>query len=188
MRRRILLISLNRCTVPDPVFPLGLSCLSAALRQAGHETRWFDCLTERGSIEAAVSEYRPDFVGISLRNIDDVQIRRQETYFEPLAGVCEAIRRTHRCPVILGGSGFSLFPARLLELSGADFGIQGEGEASLPALIRTLSLGEDYTWIPGLVFRRNGGIDVNPPRSGSAEIPSAPEDRPPPVAARYLET
>jgi len=35
MSSRVLLISANRCTAPDPVFPLGLAHINAALRQAG---------------------------------------------------------------------------------------------------------------------------------------------------------
>ncbi len=173
--------------MPDPVFPLGLSCVSAALRRAGHHTRWFDCLAGGDSPGAVLAEYRPDYVGISVRNIDDVQIRRQETFFDPLAGICEAVRRTHPCPVILGGSGFSLFPERLLEHSGADFGIQGEGEDSLPALIAALSRGEAYEDVPGLVFRQNGGIKVNPPRPASAHLVLGPADRPEPMTTPYLQ-
>ena len=44
MPSRILLISANRCTTPDAVFPLGLAHLNAALRQAGHSRLWLDSL------------------------------------------------------------------------------------------------------------------------------------------------
>ncbi len=47
MASRILLINANRCCAPDPVFPLGLSHLNAALRRAGHETRLFDSSRNR---------------------------------------------------------------------------------------------------------------------------------------------
>ena len=73
MASRVLLISANRCEMPDPVFPLGLAYLSAALRQAGHTCAWHDCLVDRGSLEKTIGEFRPDYVGISLRNIDDVK-------------------------------------------------------------------------------------------------------------------
>jgi len=188
MSSRILILSTNRCVIPDPVFPLGLSYLNAALRQSCHETRWFDCLTASQTLPQVLTEYRPDFVGISLRNIDDVLIRKRETYFQPLAGICSTIRRLHRCPVILGGSGFSLFPERLLELSAADFGIQGEGEASLPALISALNHGTDFTGIPGLVYRRDGEIVANPPRGGLAPVPLEFTDWPPHLVAHYLRT
>ena len=35
-RWKILLINANRCTTPEPVFPLGLAHLSAALGKSGH--------------------------------------------------------------------------------------------------------------------------------------------------------
>ena len=62
-------------------------------------------------------------MGISLRNIDDVFIRKRETFFDELASLGANIRRQTAAPIILGGSGFSIFPERLLELSEADFGI-----------------------------------------------------------------
>jgi radical SAM superfamily enzyme YgiQ (UPF0313 family) len=188
MASRILLTSTNRCVIPDPVFPLGLSYLNAALRQSRYETRWFDCLAEKPSLESVLCDFRPDFVGVSLRNIDDVLIRKRETYFQPLAGICTTIRRMHRCPVILGGSGFSLFPEQLLELSAADFGIQGEGEESLPALISALTHGTDFTGIPGLVYRRDGKIVANPPTSGVAPVALESTDWPPHLVAYYLRT
>jgi radical SAM superfamily enzyme YgiQ (UPF0313 family) len=188
MPSRILLISANRCTVPDPVFPLGLAYLSAALRQAGHECAWFDCLTQDSRLEERLDAFRPDFVGISLRNIDDVLIRKQQTFFGELSSLREQIRRKSDCPIILGGSGFSLFPKQLLELSGADFGIVGEGETSLPALLSALEQGSNYERIPGLVFRKHGAISVNTPCASPFEGELSTADRPAEVAAHYLGT
>jgi radical SAM superfamily enzyme YgiQ (UPF0313 family) len=139
-----------------------LACLDAALRPAGYETRWLDMQADAQSVRDAVASFQPDFVGISLRNIDDVVIKRRETFFDPLPALIQEIRRSCAAPVILGGSGFSIFPQALLQLSGADFGIQGEGEVSLPALLRGLEEHADCTAIPGLVYRRNGSIAANP--------------------------
>ena len=82
MASKILLISANRCTRPDPVFPLGLTHLSAALRRAGHGTAWIDLLANVDRLDEVIDSYRPDFVGMSLRNIDDVLIGKQETFFD----------------------------------------------------------------------------------------------------------
>ena len=114
MSSTVLLISTNRCTTPDPVFPLGLAYLNAALRQAGHRTYWLDCLEGSHQLEAILHTRRPDFVGLSLRNIDDVLIRKRETFFGDLVSLSARIRRHTRAPIILGGSGFSLFPQALL--------------------------------------------------------------------------
>ncbi|HYG33139.1 MAG TPA: cobalamin-dependent protein, partial [Clostridia bacterium] len=187
MPSRILLISANRCTTPDPVFPLGLAHVNAALRQAGHETRWIDVLADNTGLTEALKQFKPDFVGISLRNIDDVLIRKQETFFRDLASLGEVVRREISCPIIVGGSGFSIFPDRLLELAGADYGIAGEGEAAFLALLAALEKGGSYQNIPGLVFRQGDRIVANSPTRNPPEGELSEADRPASVVAHYLQ-
>jgi radical SAM superfamily enzyme YgiQ (UPF0313 family) len=188
MPSRILLISANRCTVPDPVFPLGLAHLNAALCQAGHECVWLDRLADAPHFAERLKSCRPDFVGISLRNIDDVLIRKRETFFGDLVSLGAAIRQQSNCPIIVGGSGFSIFPEELLERSGADFGIAGEGEAGLLALVAALENGGDYSRIPGLVFRKNGRIVANAALPSSLNRQLTAADRPAAITAHYLKT
>jgi radical SAM superfamily enzyme YgiQ (UPF0313 family) len=91
------------------------------------------------------------------------------------------------CPVILGGSGFSIFPERLLELSGADFGIHGEGEMSLPQLITALRNGGKFEQIPGLVHRQGGRVISNPPRLFGSDTRLEAADRPAGLVEHYLQ-
>lgn len=184
----MLLVSVNRCTNPDPVFPLGLAHLNAALRRAGHEVAWADALADRDGLEETLNSWRPDFIGISLRNIDDVLIRKRETFFDDLVALSTTLRRRSRCPLILGGSGFSIFPQQLLELTGADYGICGEGEAGLVALLATLQNGGDLAQVPGLVFRQDGAVRVNPSSAGAFDTELSEADRPAPITAHYLRT
>ena len=186
MACRILLISTNRCATPDVVFPLGLSHLNATLRRAGHETRWLDFNVESQPVPEVLREFQPHFVGVSVRNIDDVLIRKRETYFNQLGGLTATIRNIHPCPVILGGSGFSIFPQQLLALTGADFGIQGEGERGFLALIAALSNGGDFSNVPGLVYRRGSEIVANP--QGMSPLAQVVEavDRPTALLDYYL--
>jgi radical SAM superfamily enzyme YgiQ (UPF0313 family) len=186
MASKVLLISANRCTTPDPVFPLGLSFINAAVRRAGHEAHWLDCWANGETLEQALRSYQPDFVGVSLRNIDDVMIRTRETFFKSLAGICQTVQRVHPCPVILGGSGYTLFPIQLLQESGADFGIQGEGEASFLSLLEALEAARSYEGIPGLVYRRGRDIVANPAQVRPVEARLSSQDRPAELAARYL--
>jgi radical SAM superfamily enzyme YgiQ (UPF0313 family) len=187
MPSRILLISANRCTTPDAVFPLGLAHLNAALRKAGHSSLWLDSLANTAGLEATLENYRPDFIGVSLRNVDDVLIRKRETFFTDAVTLGVRIRQQTRSPLIAGGSGFSIFPQQLLELTGADYGISGEGEESFVALIAALERGGDVSGIPGVVFRENGKVVVNPrsPSPCVGEING--EDRPVAVTTSYLQ-
>jgi radical SAM superfamily enzyme YgiQ (UPF0313 family) len=188
MASKILLISVNRCVSPDPVFPLGLAHLNAALRHAGHETQWIDCNVNGDSLVETLAGFKPDFVGISLRNIDDVLIRQRETYYNGLAPLRATIRQHSGCPIILGGSGFSIFPEQLLELSQADYGICGEGDGSLVSLVAALESGGAYNAIPGLVFRQHGRIVVNPAITGVPDLELSLADRPAHIADFYLRT
>ncbi|MCP5524991.1 MAG: radical SAM protein [Verrucomicrobiales bacterium] len=187
MRRRVLLISANSYAVPYAVFPLGLAQVNAALREAGFETRWVDCLADSDPIEEVLTSFQPDFVGVSLRNIDDVAFRKRETFYGSLLTLCERIRDRSDARVIVGGSGFSIFPERLLERSGADFGIQGEGEAALLALLHALETGADYRDIPGLVFRENGALRRNPQRPDRLDRAMGDQDRPARLVEHYLQ-
>jgi len=186
MPGRILLISANGYDVPYAVFPLGLAQVNAALRTAGHETCWVDCLADREPIEQTLAGFQPDFVGVSLRNIDDVAFKQRETFYGTLFALCERIRQRSRAPIIVGGSGFSIFPEALLERSGADFGIQGEGEAGLLALLAALETGADPRGIPGLVFREQGRVRRNPQRPDRLDRPVAGSDRPQRLVDYYL--
>ena len=176
MPSRILLISANGYDVPYAVFPLGLAQVNAALRAAGHETRWVDCLADTVPVEKTLAEFQPDFVGVSLRNIDDVAFKKRETFYGTLFALCDRIRQRSKARIIVGGSGFSIFPERLLERSGADFGIQGEGEAGLLALLVALESGSDPREIPGLVFRNGSSIRSNPQRPDRLDRPVITED------------
>ena len=186
MPSKILLVNANRCTKPDPVFPLALAHLSAALRHAGHRTTWLDLLANADRFDEIIGGYRPDVVGISLRNIDDVLIAKQETFFGDALSLGARIRHELTCPIVVGGSGFSIFPQRLLELTGADFGVCGEGEGAFVSLVAAMEKGSDFTAIPGLVFRQNGRIVVNPPAAAQPNWQLADADWPAAITEHYL--
>jgi hypothetical protein len=111
MGSKVLLISGNRCTNPDPVFPLGLAHLNSALRRAGHHTLWADSLASGESMESVLIRYQPDIVGISVRNIDDALIRKTETFFDDLSCLGAMIRQKTTCPVVVvAAAGSAFFP------------------------------------------------------------------------------
>ena len=187
MPSKILLFSANRCTVPDAVFPLGLAHLGAALRRAGHQCLLLDRLRDMARFESVLEEFKPDYIGISVRNIDDVLISVRETFINELTALGQTIRRKSSAPIILGGSGFSIFPKHLFELAAADYGIVGEGEAGLTALVHALETHRPCQDIPGLVHREDNQIVVNPSAYSPWDGPLADEDRPDDLCRFYQE-
>jgi len=128
---KVLLISSNITLSPYPIYPLGLSMISAALTNAGHEVLQADFLLNDTSLEALgeeVRSYAPDIVGISVRNIDNVNLMNEKYYIQNVKNIVTRIREVSSAKVVLGGAGFSLVPELILRETGADYGVVGEGE------------------------------------------------------------
>ena len=128
---KILLISANVTLSPYPLYPLGVSIIAAVLTKAGHEVRQADFLQQNTSLEAIgreVQEFGPDLVGISVRNIDNVNLMHEQYYIQNVKNLVTTVRGVSKAKVLLGGAGFSLIPDLILKETGADYGIVGEGE------------------------------------------------------------
>jgi len=140
------LLSSNVNTDPYPVYPLGMAVVAASLVNAGYRVRQYDYLAAGCSdhgLKQALKEFTPDFVGISLRNIDNVDSfsAEKEWYLAKIKMLVEIIRQETTVPIIAGGPGFSLLPEAILNYIDADYGVVGEGERSLCDLIAELEAG-----------------------------------------------
>ena len=173
---RILLISANREHIPDPIFPLGLAYVAAAVQRAGHEVAiadlcfGFNPLSDLGK---QVGRFQPDIIGLSLRNVDNAAYPRSVDYLEQHREVVDTLRALTDAPVVLGGSGFSIMPGEYMAVLDADWGITGEGEHTLVALLDALAHEWDPRVIPGVIGRSasnqlsggpSNGIHLNPPQ------------------------
>lgn len=150
---KVLLISANRVREPYPVYPLGLDYVAGALA-ADHHVNVLDLnqLPAGMDLEGAISAFGPDIVGVSLRNIDNTDIADPKGFVPHYQSVIQTVRRACNAPIVLGGSGFTIFPERLMALLEADYGIVGEGER-LRMLLQALGQGADPFAIPGVIGR-----------------------------------
>jgi len=142
---KVLLISPNREHLPDPAFPLGLAYVASALVRHGHVVHVRDlCFADdpEKAIAADIEGFRPEIIGISLRNIDDVAYPKKHSYLHDYRSAMAAVRRHASVPVVLGGSGFTIMPGAFMRELGADFGIAGEGERAFPQLLKDISSGK----------------------------------------------
>lgn len=158
-------MNFNTYDQPYPVYPLGLAYIDGALREDGHVTEIWDVVPPGESLEQTVVRFRPDFIGISMRNIDNAQSHNPRSFTADLLECVGKLRAVSAAPLILGGSGFAIFPERIFELSGVEFGIAGEGESAIRRLLRSLrGGGGELAAIPGLLFRNARGGTVVVPR------------------------
>lgn len=145
---KFLLCSANICRDPYPVYPLGMSVIARTLKNAGYEALQWDLLSgnaEKNPEQAladVIGREKPDAIGFTLRNIDTVNSLSEKTDFLSLPlKLCRLCKCISGVPLIIGGPGFTLAPEKCISLSGADYGIPGEGETSILRLAALLNAG-----------------------------------------------
>ena len=147
----ILMISSNTFAYPYPVYPLGMAMISSALSEKGHSVRQFDFYAQGRSVEKLKDEIKkisPDYIGISIRNIDDVDSLSSESgVLKTEKHIVKIIREHTNALVIIGGSALSIMPKEILDYIDADYGIAGAGEKQIVDLIENLEKGIPF---PGI--------------------------------------
>ena len=150
---RVLLISANTETMNMPTLPLGLACVAAATRNAGNEVALLNLMFEGDpmlGLRNFIEDFRPNVIGISVRNIDDQNMPHPQFLVAPVKEIIASCRSLSDAPIILGGAGYSIFPESALRYLGADIGIQGEGEVVFPLLVERIGKGAQVSDIPGI--------------------------------------
>jgi len=136
-----------------PPLPLGLALVAAAVRKAGHEVSFLNLMFESDTETAIgdrLEEFRPEAIGISVRNIDDQNMDAPKFLLPPIRQVLAACRRSCDAPTVVGGAGYSIFPESALRYLGANIGIRGEGEIVFPAVLERLARRAPVSGLPGV--------------------------------------
>jgi radical SAM superfamily enzyme YgiQ (UPF0313 family) len=172
---KVLLISANTTNAPHSVYPLGLDYVAGALMPR-HEVRLLDMNRAAGpeQLEAAIGDHAPDLIGVSIRNIDNVDTLAAKSFIPGYERIVRLVRDRTAAPIVLGGSGFSIFPGELMSLLGADFGVVGEGEP-IALLVDALERGADPSALPGIVIK-GGPAGVPVPWRGGITRRTCPDD------------
>ncbi len=162
--KKLLFVSANRHATPYPVYPLGISYLSTYLRKRlpDYEIRIFDFnLHTPESFKAYLLEFQPDYIGLSLRNVDDVNFYSQESFISGYKMIVDIVRETSTSMLIIGGSAFSIYPRELFAFFNPDYAIHGEGEESLFNFLVSVDAGKPDLSVEGLVYHDGNEIRVN---------------------------
>ncbi len=161
---RMLFISPSRLRLLVPPLPLGLASVVAALGPE-HPREVLDFMfadDPEGMVRRAVADFRPELVGLSVRNIDNQDSRAPVSYFPEVKALVDLLRQLTPAPIILGGAGFSVMPREFMEYAAADFGLLGEGEVAFQAFLAAYDR-QNWQEVPGLVWRQGGAWRCNPP-------------------------
>jgi radical SAM superfamily enzyme YgiQ (UPF0313 family) len=161
---KILLISTNRCTLPMPVMPIGACIVAHAAESAGHTVFFLDLMftgDPLAEIELALARCKPDAIGLSVRNIDNNDMRGTVFFMNDLLSVVAAIRKRTGAPLIVGGAALGVMPEQILRLAPETIAVVGDGEMVFPRLLDRISRAQPFSDLPGVAFIENGVFHRN---------------------------
>ncbi|HEY3347411.1 MAG TPA: lipid biosynthesis B12-binding/radical SAM protein [Nitrospirota bacterium] len=164
---KVLMISTNRESLPDPVAPLGAAYVANALKEAGHEVKFLDlqfAIDLPVAVKDMVRTFKPKMVGLSIRNIDNVSFPQSVSYIPELVGIVKLLKALGVRLIVAGGSGFTMMPVEIMQALDINLGIIGEGEEAMPEIVRRVEYGHAINNMPGLIYRVKGEFIVNPPK------------------------
>ena len=158
------LINTNRML--PPIGPIALDYIGASAQQAGIDVEIVDlCLSDHPTkkLEDYFAANNPKLVGLTFRNTDDCFWPSARWFVNDLAEIVNKIRGLTDAPIVIGGVGFSVFAKRIVEYTGVDFGIRGDGEQTIVSLFNELHNSKRFDQVGGLIWRCNGEVYVNQP-------------------------
>lgn len=148
----------------ERVYPIGIVLLGGLLKKEGHEVSVLDMNLSSDpflELKERLLDFHPDVVGLSLRNIDPLG-NKSTSLVPPFVATARLVSSlAPDASIIAGGTGFSLFPERLMkEVPEIRYGFVGEAEEALPVLIASL---QNPPRLKGLCYRKDGNIKTVPP-------------------------
>ena len=182
---KVLLISANKETAPYPVYPLGLDYVAGAIKDK-HRVRIADMnpLKTADALVEDLGTFAPDMIGISIRNVDNTDVCDPKSFTADYQALIRHIRQHTSAPIVLGGSGFNIFPREMLEHLGADYGIIGEGER-FAQFVEAWQENRDCRQVPGVIKRGcQPGNGMPPPWQGRLKRHFTPDM---PHVTHYLD-
>ena len=141
------------------VFPLGLARIAQAAR--GHDVEIFDtnvATNPMDELKSVIAKFKPQVVGVSLRNIDSTNKRKVVFFYEYFRTMLPVLRSalSPGTKIIVGGSGFSMFAEKIVaEEMAVDIGVLTEGERTFPELLATL---DEPGKVRGVYYRKDGKV------------------------------
>lgn len=158
-------VLINTNVARPPVSPVGLEYVGEALNEAGVSVKILDLAFEtdwRSALESQLSHDEPLAVGLAVRNTDDCSFITRKSFLPWITELVTETKRLTGAPILLGGTGFSIMPDIVLKVTGADAGIEGDGEETALLLAQSLITGEDISHLPNLVYWHGKDIIRNP--------------------------
>lgn len=145
-----------------PVFPIGLAYIATNISS---NTNWIVkaidlnvCENPYLALNNAIDSFNPDVVGLSVRNIDNVDYEDFNYFYNELERVIGAIKQ--KCgTLLLGGAGFSIFAPEIMNYNkGINYGIVQEGEETIVELLKCIESDQSIDSVKGIYYWINNTL------------------------------
>ena len=148
---------------------LGLLMLGAVLRKAGHHVRIVDASALGQGYEDIVEEvkrFKPDVIALTAVTPSIIKT----------VNLAEKLKKTwSSVPIVIGGPHFTAVPEQtLLDYPVFDYGVVGEGEATLKELVEALSANRSSLEVSGVAFCGNDKVIFSATRPVIKDLDSLP--------------
>jgi radical SAM superfamily enzyme YgiQ (UPF0313 family) len=158
---------------PSP--PLGVAYVASAFEQAGAEVRIIDYIVEQftpDKLKRLLDDFQPDVIGSTAVTMN----------FPGAARIMRTAKRlAPHAITMMGGPHVSFDAINTLNANPElDFIIIGEGEATITDMVIQYQGERDWTKVPGIAFRKDGGIKITEPRDLIKDLNTLP------LPARHL--
>lgn len=161
---KILLIQPLHSAAEPAWFPLGLGYIASTLQDIGCEVKVLDIHAHNYSKEETAKKIE----GLSY---DIVGISAFSTQYSYVKWLTSELKKYHQGKMILGGPLATFNPSLVLEKTGADICVIGEGDITIKSIVENINHLEK---VKGIYFSKNGKIIANPPQEYIEEISSIP--------------
>lgn len=148
---------------------VGLGYLASCLEKDGISCSILDAKFEGLTLEQVcqrLTQEQPDIIGISAMT---PEVQHAADLAKKVKGFLP------HSLIVIGGVHAIILPRETLEeYPSFDVLVSGEGELALPEIIRAFQEGQSFEKIQGIAFRRDGGVQVNPPRAYIENLDAIP--------------
>jgi radical SAM superfamily enzyme YgiQ (UPF0313 family) len=123
------------------VMPIGACIAADAAFKAGHNVSVLDLMFVKDisrKLNQTLSTFKPDIVGISIRNIDNNDMKNPRMFADDIAQLVQMIRNKSDAEIILGGAAISIMPEQLLRHTRTSMAVLGSTETVFPQLLNAL--------------------------------------------------
>ncbi|MDD2822986.1 MAG: radical SAM protein [Candidatus Daviesbacteria bacterium] len=133
-------------------FPLSYAYLAGYLKEKGIDVVLLFKDTSQEKLIKKIKSLKPILVGFGNLYPE----------LEEITQIIHGLNKEGRdFPIVIGGQMFSPIPEFAMKLTGADYGVIGEGEIILHQLVKALQKNSDVSKIGGLVTRTKDVVTIN---------------------------